>query len=99
MQLLIDYFKPLNDHANHYSGSYVFGYNSSPAAAREVFKPSTVSASLVVSSQNKIVSLGLEVLLGGRHKWGCFRDFMAYFTRPWTPIEWTHILAQIFLWN
>jgi len=24
---------------------------------------------------------------------------MAYFTRPWTPIEWAHILAQIFLRN
>jgi len=22
---------------------------------------------------------------------------MAYFTRPWTPIEWPNILAQVFL--
>ena len=36
-----------------YSGSCIFGYNSAPAAAREVFKPSTDSASLVVSSQKK----------------------------------------------
>jgi len=21
---------------------------------------------------------------------------MAYFTRPWTPIEWAHILSQVF---
>ena len=32
--------------------------------------------------------------LGGRHKWGCFSIFMAYFSRPWTPIEWAHILAR-----
>jgi len=45
--------KPFNDHQSHYSGSCIFGYNSAPAAAREVFEPSTDSASLVVSSQKK----------------------------------------------
>ena len=44
---------PFNDHQSHYSGSSFFCYNSAPAAAREVFKPSTDSASLVVSSQKK----------------------------------------------
>jgi len=44
------------------------------------------SASLVVSSQKKIFSFGFGVLLGERHKWGCFRIFIAYFARPWTPI-------------
>jgi len=81
-----------NAHQNPYIGSRFFGYNSPAAAAREVFKPSTDSASLVVPSQKKISVLGS---LGGRHKWGRFRIFMAYFTRPWTPIEWAHILAQI----
>ena len=71
-----------NDHQSHYSGSCIFGYNSAPAAVREVFKPSTDSASLLVSSQKKIFSLRLGVLLGERHKWGCFRVFMAYFARP-----------------
>jgi len=80
-------------------GLYVFGYNSPAAAAREVFKPSTDSAGLVVSSQKMIFCFGCGVLLGGRHKWGCFRVFMAYFTRAWTPIEWAHILAQVFLRN
>ena len=31
------------------------------------------SATLVVSSQKKIFSFGFGILLGGRHKWGCFR--------------------------
>jgi len=64
----------------------LFGYNSPATIARELFKPSTDSASLVVSSQKKIFGFGFGVLLGGRHKWGCFRIFMAYFARPWTPI-------------
>jgi len=34
-------------------GSYVFGYNLPAAAAREVFKPFTDSASLVVPSKKK----------------------------------------------
>ena len=81
-------------------GAYVFGDNSPAAAAREVFfKPSTDSASLVVPSQKTFFRFVFGVLLEGRHKWGCFRVFMAYFTRPWTPIEWAHILAQVFLRN
>jgi len=33
--------------------------------------------------------------LGGRHKWGCLSVFMAYFTRPWTPIQWANIFARV----
>ena len=47
--------KAPNDSKGEYIGSYVFGYNSPAAAAREVFKPSTDSASLVVPSQKKNV--------------------------------------------
>jgi len=73
---------PFNDHQSHCNGSCIFGYNSAPAAAREVFKPSTDSASLVVLSQKKFFSLGLGVLLGGRHKWGWVRGFLAYIPGP-----------------
>ena len=45
----------------------------------------------------KIFRFGFGVLLGGRHKWGCFSVFMAYFTRPWTPIERANIFAQVFV--
>jgi len=47
---------PFNDRKSKKIGAYVFGYDSQPAAAREVFKPSTDSASLVVPSQKKIFS-------------------------------------------
>jgi len=52
--------KAPNDSKGEYIGSYVFGYNSPAAAAREVFKPSTDSASLVVPSQKKMFSFGFS---------------------------------------
>jgi len=58
-----------NDRAGQYIGRYLFGHISPAAAAREMFKPSTDSASILVPSR-KIFSFGLEVILGGRHK--CF---------------------------
>jgi len=77
---------PFYDRAGQYIGPHVFGHNSPAAAAREVFKPSTDSARLLVPIQ-KLFSFGFGVLLGGGHKWGCFSVFMAYFTRSWTQIE------------
>jgi len=40
-----------NARVAHYRGRYSFGHNSPAAAAREVFKPSTDSASLPVPTQ------------------------------------------------
>ena len=76
---------PFNDHRSQLIGSSLFCYNSPAAAAREVFKPSPDSASLVVSSQKKIFSFGLGVLLGGRHKWGCFGFLWSTLTGPGRP--------------
>ena len=42
--VMISELNPRNDHQSHYSGSSFFCYNSAPAAAREVVKPSTDSA-------------------------------------------------------
>jgi len=50
--------EPFNARASHYSATHVFGYNSPAAAAREVFKPSTDSASLVVPSKKNFSVLG-----------------------------------------
>ena len=38
-----------NAHASHYSALYFFGYNSPADIARQLFKPSTDAASLLVS--------------------------------------------------
>ena len=62
-----------------------------------MFKPSTDSASLVVPIQKKIFQFWVWGSLGGASQVGFFRGFMAYFTRPWTSIEWAHVLAQIFI--
>jgi len=57
---------------------YVFGYNSPPAAAREVFKPSTDSASLVVPSQ-KNFQFWVWASLGGASQVGVFSRLYGLF--------------------
>ena len=72
---------PFNAHASQYVGARFFGYNSPAAAAREVFKPSTHSASLVVPSQKKNFSFMLWVLLGGSLQYESLEglmDFLAF---------------------
>jgi len=56
-------FHPLTT-APAYICRYSFGHNSPAAAAREVFKPSTDSASLLAPSQQKFFCFGFGVLLG-----------------------------------
>jgi len=56
-------FLPFNARAGHCSGRYSFGHNSPAATARQVFKPSTDSASLLVPNQKKFFS-GLATPLG-----------------------------------
>ena len=56
---LLRNFVSFNDHAGLFIGRYSFDHNSQAAAAREVFKPSTVSASLLVPTKNYFSVLGL----------------------------------------
>jgi len=53
-------------------GDWPFGYNSSAAAAREGFKPSTDSTSLVIPSQKNFSVLGLGFSWGGVASGGVF---------------------------
>ena len=85
--------KPFNACAGHHSGYYVGHLNghhsgrdvsghSSPAAiARELFKPSTDAASLLVSIK-KNFWFGFGVLLGWLHKAGVFLNFWPILTGP-----------------
>jgi len=66
--------KPFNDRKSQYIGFRFFGYNSPAAIAREVFKPSMLSASLVVSSQKKFSVLGLG-FSWGLSQVGVFSNF------------------------
>ena len=62
---LLNALESCYDRASHCSGSCIFGYNSAPVAAREVFKPSTDSSSLIVSSQKKNFQFWFRGSFGG----------------------------------
>jgi len=98
LHLPTGHMEPFNDHASHYSGSDVFGYNSPPAAAREVFKPSTDAARLVGSINNFFLIWVRGSLGRGSQSRGVF-DFLTNFDGPWKQIQWAKILAQIFFGN
>jgi len=66
---------PFNDRASHYSATCIFGYNSAPAAASEVFKPSTDAESLLGSIKKTFFDSGVGFAWGRLAKWGCFRFF------------------------
>ena len=73
-------------------------HNSPADWARELSKPSTDSASLLLEIENKnVFRFRFGVRWGDRHKWGCFCFFLAAFTFPWTSTHWPIILAQVFL--
>jgi len=55
----VDTKQELNARAGHHSGRYSFGHNSPAAAAREVFKPSTYSACLLVATEKKFFQKNL----------------------------------------
>jgi len=84
--------------AGHCSGSHFFGHKSSAARAREQFKTSTDSASLLVEIGKKIFALSLGFSGGELNKWGCFCVFLATFTRPCAPIQWA-IFWLTFFWK
>jgi len=47
-------FQPFNARAGHYDGRYFFVHNLPAARARELFKPCTDLASLLVSIENDL---------------------------------------------
>jgi len=68
---------------SHYSGWHFFGHNS--PAARELFKPSTDSASLLVKMEEKRFLFLVGGLLGGPTTSGGVLETLATFAQPWTP--------------
>ena len=86
--------QPFNDRAGHYSGSCIFCYNSAPAAAREVFKPSTDAESLLGSIKKKHFLIRVRGSPGGGSQSGGVFVFLTNFDAPWTPIPWAKILVQ-----
>ena len=72
---IVNLFKP----TEKYICSSLQCYNSLAALARELFKPSTDSASLLVSIKNHSVDLGVGFSWGERHK-VFFLDFLTSLT-------------------
>jgi len=85
-----------DDRASQYIGSPFFGHKLPAARARELFKPSTDSASLLVDIEKIFFHFWFGICWGERHKWGCFCSFLATFTWPWAPTHWHNLLAQVF---
>ena len=85
---------PFNDRASHYSATCIFGYNSAPAAAREVFKPSTDAESLLVSIKKTFFDSCEGFAWGRLAKWGCFR----FFDLLWRALD-ANPIGQYFVSN
>jgi len=60
-------FNPLTT-ARQHIGTPFFGHKSPAARARELFKPSTDSASLLVDIEKKVFRFGFEFFWGERYK-------------------------------
>jgi len=66
-----------------------------PAArARELFNPSTDSASLLVDIEKKVFRFEFEVFWGERHKQGCFCVIFAIFAWAWVLSQWAIFWTQ-----
>jgi len=66
--------------------------------ARELFKPSTDSASLKLQTK-KTFFVWISGFLGMTLQVGVFGFFLANFTWPWAPTQSANILAQDFSGN
>jgi len=88
----------MQKHAQHI-GSPFFGHKLLAARARELFKPSTDSPSLLVDIEKNFFCFWFGVRWGERHKWACFCIFLATFAWPWALIHGYILLVQVFFGN
>jgi len=81
--------QPFNDCARQHIGAPFFGHKSPAARARELFKPSTDSASLLVDIKKKnILCFGFEAFWGGNvTSRGVFVLFWPYLPGPGRFVE------------
>ena len=86
--------KPFTSRASHYIGPTILAITRQLLQLVRCSNPLRIQQDFLFRVK-KNFSFGFVVLLGGRCKWWCFHVFMVYFTRPWTPIEWPNILAQV----
>ena len=93
------FLKRFQSRVRHFSCRALQSYNSPGDWARELFKPSTDSASLVVKIEKKFFRLGFELFWGERHKQGCFCVILAIFAWPCAPSQWVISWTQSLVEN
>jgi len=74
-------------------------YNSQGDWARELSKPSTDWASLVVKIETKSFSFSVGGFLEVMSQRGHVLEILATFAQPWAPTHWPTFLAQSFVEN
>jgi len=86
---------PFKSRENHVSCRDLKSYNSPGDWARELLKPSTDSASLVVEIEKKNFSFSVGNFRGERHKWGCFwLPLPGPGPQPIGPLLWPKICSE-----
>ena len=85
-----------NDRAGLHLGRHIFGNNSPASIARELFKPSTDSASLLVSmKKNYLIWVWAFVLVTPQR--GHVFEFLNNFGGPSAPIQWAIFWLKLFV--
>ena len=95
-QFTVVHFHLIKSRENHVSCRALQSNKSPGGWARELFKPSTDSASLVVETEKKMFSFSVR---GFRGRTPHVRVFLATVTWPWAPTHWAIIMAQDFFGN
>ena len=84
--------------AGHYSDQHFLDYKSPATVARELFKPSTDSASFLLSIKKHYLIWVWDFLLVTSQRSHVF-EVMTDFTWPWAPIQWANFFVQTFFRN
>ena len=90
---------PFNDRVGQYIGSHFSGHKSPAARARELFKPSKDSASLLLNIEKNVFRFRFGDFLEVTSQWGHVLEILATFGQPWTPTHWPILLSQNFVEN
>ena len=91
--------QPFNDRAHQDIGAPFFGHKSPAAIARELFKPSTDSASLLVDIKKKSFLLWVWGFLGGTSQVGVFLCYFGHLCLALGAVPMGHFLDSKFSWK
>ena len=89
---------PFQSRVRHFSCRALQSYNSPGDWARELFKPPTDSASLVVKIEKKF-SYWVWAFLGGTSQAGVFLTYFGHIAWPWGAVPMGHFLDSKFNWK